>query len=514
MTTSVIDGGPAPALDVSSLADLLPRAASRNQGTAVHLITADGVTTSLSYSDLLDAASRVLGGLRLAGVRPGDRVVLHLRDNRDFLPVFWACVLGGFVAVPTSADPSGLRPDQGYLWLVADAPARSGPQWIGTARGLDAGSPDRRWFRGDLDDIALLATTAGSTGAPKTVRLSHRNILSRSAATIADNGLDATAVTFNSMPLDHVGGLVMFHLRDVQLACTQVHAHRDWILGDPARWLDIADHYRATVAWGTTSALDAIAARASAGLWDLRRLVYVMNGGEPVKARTINRFLTALAPFGLPGDAVRPGWGMSETAAGVVDHRLSRAELHDDRYVPVGRPHPGVAVRVVDLRGDLAGENVVGRLQVRGASVTTGYADGHPDNVTAFTSDGWLDTGDYARVSGGLLTVTGSTADALWIDGELHHAHEIESTVGELPFVDRRFVGAFLADGSLTVAYHGTEENESVVRAAVLAAHGLHADRVVLLPPDAFPKTRTGKPQRAQLREITTSFEESRVRHN
>src|SRR5690349_7604070 len=103
MTTSVIDGGPAPALDVPTLADLLPRAASRNRGTAVHLITADGVTTSLSYSDLLDAASRVLGGLRLAGVRTGDRVVLHLRDNRDFLPAFWACVLGGFIAVPTSA---------------------------------------------------------------------------------------------------------------------------------------------------------------------------------------------------------------------------------------------------------------------------------------------------------------------------------------------------------------------------------------------------------------------------
>ncbi|MEU4447569.1 AMP-binding protein [Actinosynnema sp. NPDC050801] len=514
MTSSILDGGAAPALAAANLAELLPRAARRTTGAAIHFINADGTESALSYAELLDSACRVLGGLRRAGVRTGERVVLHLRDNQDLLVAFWACVLGGFVAVPTGAGPTGLAPERGYRWLVADRTHPDGPHWIGTVANLASGAPDHLWFAADAGDVVLLTKTAGSSGAPKPVLLDHGNVLSRSAATIQDNRLDETAVTLNSMPLDHVGGLVMFHLRDVQLACTQVHAHRDWILGDPARWLDIVDRFRVTVAWGTTSVLDAITSRATTGSWNLDCLDYVMNGGEPVKARTIRRFLTALAPFGLASTAVRPGWGMSETSAGVIDHRLDLDDLRhaDDRHVPVGTPHAGIKVRVVDEHGTVVPEHVEGRMQVSGASVTSGYADGHPANGTAFTPDGWLDTGDFAIVSEGVLTVTGNTAGALWIDDVLHHAHLIESTVAELPCAERGPVGACLVDGELVVAYAG-EYDEDAVRAAVLARHGLHVHRVVVLPADTFPTTRTGKPRRAALRDIISS-KENRVRHH
>ncbi|GAA3039713.1 AMP-binding protein [Actinokineospora globicatena] len=490
---SVIHGGPSPRLDAHGLGEVLTRAAARSIGTAVVFIAADGTESRLSYADLLDAASRVLGGLRRAGVRVGERVVVHQADNRELVTAFWACVLGGFVAVPTGSAPTGLGPE--YRWLVSDEPLPRGPRWVGPVSALVEGPPDKDWVQAELDDTVLLTTTAGSSGAPKAVPLTNRNVLSRSAATIEDNGLDEHAVTFNSMPLDHVGGLVMFHLRDTHLACTQVHAHRLWITADPARWLDIADRFGVTAAWGTTSALEAVAERAGTGTWDLSGLRYVMNGGEPVRAATIRRFTAALAPFGLPATAVRPGWGMSETSAGVIDHRVDPGALADP--VPVGRPHAGISVRVVDDNGVVA-IGTEGRMQVRGDSVTPGYVDG---TATPFTEDGWLDTGDIAVVRDGSLVITGTTAGALRVGGAVHHASAIEATVSEVPGARKGSVGATTGVDGLVLFVEGAPD-EGVVRSRVREAHGLAPSRVVYLADGEFPKTRTGKPRRAALAEL------------
>src|SRR5438876_307829 len=117
---------------------------------------------------------------------------------------------------------------------------------------------DRRWHDSDWDDLAVLLLTSGSTGLPKAVTLTHGNILSRSAATAATNGLTAAARSFNWMPLDHVGGLVMFHARDVYLGCEQVHAGIDWILADPLRWLATIDRYRCGNTWAPNFAFGLI----------------------------------------------------------------------------------------------------------------------------------------------------------------------------------------------------------------------------------------------------------------
>ena len=475
---STLDGGPAPSIDRPDLTELLVRAATGSG--AVRFIDADGAESTLSYPKLLAEAAHVLGGLRAAGAQKGDRVALA-GGNRDLIIGFWACVLGGFVAAPGA--------DTGCRWTV------------GSVDEMRAAAPDNDWHEGGRADIVLLTRTAGSSGPPKPVELSQEHILARTAATVQDNrnDFDSTTVSFNWMPLDHVGGLVMFHVRDVWLGCTQVHADRSWVMREPTRWLDALERHRATVTWATTSALDMIgtAAAASGRSWDLSRLHCVMNGGEPIRARTLIGFRNVLAPFGLPTTALRPGWGMTETCGGVIDYRVYVTELRaGSRFVPVGPPHPGIAVRVVDDAGEIVPAGTIGTMQVRGPSVASG--------------PGWLDTADLAYVRDGLVTVTGSAADALWIDGALHHAHELETTLTELPFVHKGLVGAGMADGALAVAYHHDDsicelQAATEIQAAIRARHGLTVDRVVVVPPDAFPKTRTGKPQRSRLRELLGS---------
>ncbi|MEW1870037.1 AMP-binding protein [Streptomyces caelestis] len=529
---SLLDGGPAPRPECATLGNALVRAALTSVSGGLCFVGSDGGETHWSYARLLEEAARTLGGMREAGVRPGERVVLHIADEPELLTVFWACALGGFVPllVGTGADRAAGPGLLHAVWerhgrprvvtgrdqrVLATTRAHSGwaRAWLGHPHHLRAATPDHHRHPARPDDLAALLLTSGSTGAPKAVMLTHRNILSRSVATAHANGLGGATRTVNWMPLDHAGGLLLFHVRDVYLGAHQVHARRDWVLADPLRWLTLVDRHRACTTWAPNFAFSLVndqAHRLAGRTWDLSRLRYLMNGGEAVHASVVRRFMELLAPFRLPGDAMFPGWGMSETAAGVVDCRLSDLDTGDDRYVPAGRPHPGTAVRCVDDRGAPVPVGTVGHLQVSGPSVTGGYLDDAEHTRRAFTTDGWFRTGDLAFVEDGVLTVTGRADDLIECGGVRCHSHEIEAAVEELDFVTPSHTVACPVTGpagdELAVFYHprpGTapDEAEAAVRARVADRLGLSVARVVPVDARDVPRTGIGKLRRTRLRQ-------------
>ncbi|GAA4800727.1 AMP-binding protein [Streptomyces ziwulingensis] len=530
---ALLDGGPAPRPECGTLGNALVRAALAPAGPGLCFVGADGGETGWSYAQLLHEAARLLAGMRRAGTRPGERVVVHVADAPGLLSVFWACVLGGFVPLltgtGTTAEARAAAPallDQvwnryGRPRLVTgrgqplrpgtEAAARAAGAWLGHPHELRAAAPDHRRHPSRPDDLAALLLTSGSTGVPKAVLLSHRNILSRSAATARVNGLGRATRSVNWMPLDHAGGLLLFHVRDVFLGAHQVHAPTEWVLADPLRWLDLVDRHRACTTWAPNFAFSLVndrADRLADRHWDLSGLRYVMNGGEAVRASVVRRFLSLLAPFGLPPDAMFPGWGMSETAAGVVDCRFSDLDAVT-RYVPAGRPQPGTAVRCVDADGALVPAGTVGHLEVRGPSVTRGYLDDAAHTRRAFTADGWFRTGDLAFVQDGVLTVTGRADDLVECDGVRCHSHEIEAVVEELDFVAPSHTVACpvtAAEGEeIAVFYHprpgtGHRAAEAAVRARVAERLGVRVARVVAVDTGDVPRTGIGKLRRARMR--------------
>ncbi|WP_370933311.1 AMP-binding protein [Amycolatopsis sp. cg13] len=518
---AVLHGDPLPDLPARNLAETLIRAAGR--ADAGEIVFRHGAVPHrvLSYADLLLDAARILRGMRDEGVAAGDRVLVQLRDEPDLLAVFWACQLGGFVPVPLAADApaggsspaaamrDGIRVIGGEPWLVSAADPGA-PRWLGGAARLRADAPARDFHAAGPADLAALLLTSGSTGLPKAVMLTQRNILSRSWATAIARKLSHRNRTFNWMPLDHVGGLIMFHARDVLLGCHQVHARTSWVLEDPLRWLDLISEHRCDTTWAPNYAFGLVAAqpeRIAGRNWDLGGLDYLMNGGEAVKPKVARRFLDLLAPFGLPSTAMHPGWGMSETSSGVVDCVFSAGESgDDDRFVSVGTPHPGVSVRVVDDVGRLRKTGEVGWVQVAGSPVTPGYRGNERQNRQSFTEDGWFKTGDLGFVSAGALTVTGRADDVIEIAGTACYGHEIEAAVEELDFVEPSFTvaGADSSGNGLAVFFHPRSGNSSDLENWRVVDHvanrlGLTVSRVCPVAKEDVVKTGIGKISRSRM---------------
>ncbi|MFD0529164.1 hypothetical protein ACFQ1I_23155 [Kitasatospora arboriphila] len=123
---AVLDGGPAPDLPVCNLGEALQRAAARPDAGRIHLVRADGSDTVLGYPELLDGARRILTGLRAGGARPGDRVLLQIREESDLLAAFWATVLGGLVPIPVPPGrtdaPEAAAQQLEWIWASYDNP--------------------------------------------------------------------------------------------------------------------------------------------------------------------------------------------------------------------------------------------------------------------------------------------------------------------------------------------------------------------------------------------------------
>jgi acyl-CoA synthetase (AMP-forming)/AMP-acid ligase II/NADP-dependent 3-hydroxy acid dehydrogenase YdfG/aryl carrier-like protein len=556
--------GPEPVLPpdaVATLPQALARAARVAPGRGTTYLLPDGGTDRQTYAELYDEARRMLGGLRRHGLAAGDAVLLQCADSRTFVTAWWACVLGGFLPTPVapapeySTDNAGVRKLASAWELLDRPPVIADPGLLDGVRSLAGRLPGGEalrvlaadtlldpepagWSVPDPDDLIVNLLTSGSTGTPKCVQHRHRTIVARTYAAIAANGFTEHEVSLNWMPLDHVGGMIMFNLRDVFLTCEHVNVRTERVIRRPLLWLDCVDRFRATCTWAPNFAFSLVCQQAdeiAAGSWDLSSLTNICNAGEAVVARTARRFLELLAPHGLPADAMVPCWGMSETSSGVTYARMHRddpaaatitlepASLDGGlRELPagtpgavvvteVGAPVPGVALRIVDPDGSVLPEGRVGRLHVSGRTVQNGYAHNERANRESFTADGWFDTGDLGFLRAGRLFLTGRRKNMVIVNGANFPAHEIEAVVEQVPGVRPACSAvAGIPDedtGTEALVVFFVPDTDDVpalvdaIRTALARDLALRATYLVPVTAREFPRQQGGKVQRERLLE-------------
>ena len=540
--------------DPANLVEALLATAERHPDRGVHVVE-QGTTRVLTYPELLEQARRTLTGLRAAGLGAGDAAVLHAPSLADHVIGLWACLLGGItpVAVAQSATYAERTPvldklEQAWRDLgepavlsggatVAGLRAHAQRSGLASMRVLDladcAAEAAGDIHRPEPGAVAMLQLSSGSTGKSKVIQITHHGLIRYAQAARQVSRMDPGDMFVNWLPLDHVAGVVMYHIGPVVLGCDNVQVPTADVLADPLRWLDLLHSYRAQHSWspnfGFGLVADALATADPARTWDLTPLRALVNAGEQCTEPVMRRFVEATARFGVRPDTVLLAWGMAETCTAItyqaygpeaVQHvrqasdgaveLLAEPAEGSSTFLSMGRPSPGSEFRIAAPDGvTVLPELRIGRLQGRSERVTPGYLNNPDANTEAFPDGDWFDTGDLAFVVDGRVTITGRAKEIIIINGVHHFCHEIEDVVGALPEVATSFAAAFgvpTPDGDerLAVVFVPADGLTGAVVGAVrrrLAERfGLASVLLAVVDRNGFDKTTSGKIQRTAMR--------------
>jgi len=538
--------------------------ADAREDRKITLIDGEKEQRVLSFRRLRERALGVLGALQRRGMGRGDAMILCLGDNERFLEMFWACVLGGIVPVPLAPGTADEHRRKllrvfarlGTASVYIDTPAlerlegfASGSGLTGEAArlraaalapgSLDVEAPGRP-VEPAPDDLAFIQFSSGSTGEPKGVVLTHRNLGANIAAIMEAAAFTDRDVALSWMPLSHDMGLIGFHLN--MLACGASHAimRTELFTRRPLLWLEQASQRGATVLcspnFGYEHYLRQFDAKPPAGL-DLSAVRLVFNGAEPISAALCRRFAQALAPHGLRANAIFPVYGLAEASLAVsfpapdaaletvwLDRSVLRTGLlvrpaapasrEGVEFVKLGRPVPGCTVRIVDSHGTPLADGTTGHVSISGENVSAGYHRDAAATARSRSPEGWLDTGDLGVLIDGQLVVTGRAKDLIIVNGQNYHPADIERIAQEVDGIDANRVAAVgvparigATEGLAIFVVHRGSLEDFVVRAGALRrAIAQHAglDVACAVPVNNLPKTTSGKLQRFALVE---SFE-------
>lgn len=510
-----------------------------------------GAEQRVTWSELHEDARGMAAALQALGVGPRDHVGILGPTTRSLVTAIQATWLCGAASIVLPlpmrlgsieefvlqtrvrvehADVKVLLVDPDFAPFLEPEPQDPPMVLLNELRGVAAryeSVPD------DPDALAILQFTSGSTSDPKGVMLPHRTVLANVDAIASAAHLDVDDdVLVSWLPLYHDMGLIGLLTMPMATGTDLVLAAPQDFLAAPARWMEWLAHYGGTATAGPnfSYALAARALRRSSTL-DLSRWRLGLNGAEPVDPDAVEAFVAAGAPHALDAGSVFPAFGMAEATlavtfpepgSGLRTDAVDKRVLERERYAApagdgvevrrlalLGRPVPGLEIRVVDPRGDELGDREVGELQVRGTSVTPGYYK-RPD-VTAASLDGdWLRTGDLAYLVGGELVVCGRIKDVIIVGGRNVFPEDVERAVANVEGVRPGNVIAFGVDGrngreSLVVVAEAkaddVEQTRALVRERVVDAVGIPARDVVLVQAGTLPKTSSGKLQRSLCRD-------------
>jgi len=575
--------GRAPAPSAADSWQEVLRYRAREDAARTHLILweQDGEERRVSFGELYDGAQAVAGALGRRGITRGDSVALMLPTSLDFFVVFAGVLLAGGVPVPiyppvradriaeyAERQSAILRNAQARLLVTfreaataakllrPRVPSLGGIVTAAELQEADSAGQDAdtgiAGTRSGGSDLALLQYTSGSTGDPKGVMLTHRNLLANVRAIGDALAVRPDDVGVSWLPLYHDMGLIGAWLMPLYFGLPLVVLSPLAFLTRPERWLQALSKHRGTLTAAPNFAYELATRKVAesdlAGL-DLSPVRAMLNGAEPVNAGTLERFAARFAPCGLRREALMPVYGLAEAALAVTIPPADRG-LRVDRvarpifegegraialpsatdgndadvlsFVSVGKPVPGHEVRIVvsseDGGGQEAGEREEGFLWFRGPSATGGYfqnEDATRDLFPLGKAEGWLTSGDRAYRAEGEIFITGRTKEIILKAGRNIYPYEVEEVAARVTGVRKGCVAAFgVADAAtgterLVVTAETRERGDagkrrmvSEINEQITAAIGLPPDTIELVPPHSIPKTSSGKLRRDQTRRL------------
>jgi long-chain acyl-CoA synthetase len=393
----------------SSLVEMLHDSVERDPD-AEALVEPDG--PRLSYRQLWEGAGRVAGGLRREGVRPGDRVAIELGNGVDWALAFFGAQLAAAIAVPVNTRLAASERD--YVLDDAEVAYRVRPGDAlpdGPAHVVEDLEPD---------DVATIFYTSGTTGFPKGAATTHENLLATTESSRRIRRLPRGETRdLISVPLFHATGCHSQLLTSVDLGGTAVIMPRFEV----QRFLRAIAEERVNKTTSVPAIYWLALNQDNLGDFDLSSVRWLSYGGAPCPPRLVRRIVEAF-----PQAEVGNGFGLTECASVATflpsDFTVSHAET-------VGLPVP---VDELDL-ADPDPASGVGELLIRGQNVVAGYWR-NPEATAATFVDGWLHTGDLARIDEhGFCEIVDRKKDMVNRGGENVYCLEVENVLVNHPAV-------------------------------------------------------------------------------
>lgn len=525
----------------------------------------DGVHESgrLTASQLRDDAAALAASLGDAGVRPGEVALLIATRPLEFLVGLFGCMWAGVIAAPISFPR---RPDHLVSRLE---PVRANAGAVAVVAGTPQGEAERQVLdlltQGTLAvvpthpaapaatsaapyeprEIAYLQYTSGSTSEPRGVIVTHANLTDNLDVCRSLLRYRHDSVNVSWCPLTHDMGLIMGALPSVGFGFLSVLMPPSVFVRRPLAWLRAIETYAGTHGYSPNFGYDLCVDRSTPeerAAIDLSSARCLVNGAEPVRRATRDRFVDAFAASGFAAGAHAPSYGLAEASVLVTSTPprnpgsvlwVDAAALEENRVVLRDKGDDGVRelcsdgvigprydARIVDpVTSRELPPDRVGELWLRGPSISPGYWN--REEATAATFGGVLDgddggqflrTGDLAFVLGGEIVICGRAKDLIVIRGRNLHPQDIEATAEEAHDAVRRGGSAAFrvehegVEAMVVVAEVDGEPDEHTVSAAigeaVLREFEVGVHDVLLVGPQGIPKTSSGKKQRAATRAI------------
>ncbi len=507
----------------------------------------------------------------------GSRACLVAETASDFLIAFCACQYAGIIPAPMPM-PVNLGGKDGYIRQAqqmmqgAKANLAVGPEALmgflnqaaAALEDIDVISYEElaAWPDEDIvpapfqaDEKCYIQYSSGSTSAPKGVIGTQRSVTSNLISIVRDGlKVRATDRATSWLPLYHDMGLIGFVLTPLFSQVSVDFIATSDFVRRPLMWLTLISLNGSTITYSPSFGYELAAKRAQKAdpsVIDLSRIRIAGIGGDMVRPEALETFSDAYADFGFDASAFTPSYGMAEATLAIafsdidtpveVDHvdmghynrsgiaqPVSAITSPDQKrsFVRCGRALPGHALEVRNEQGVVAADREVGRIFIKGPSITPGYYSDEAASRTMFHGE-WLDTGDMGYSLEQDVVITGRVKDLIIINGRNIWPQDIEWAVEKIDNVRQGGVAAFSIDEGtgeriVTVVERrgglGIDESETLRReiAQVIQASVGAPAEVVLVRPHSMVMTSSGKLSRAKVREkyLSGAFDENRTQNS
>jgi acyl-CoA synthetase (AMP-forming)/AMP-acid ligase II len=473
---------------------------------------------SSTYGETLQQAAALAAALQARGVGEGDRVATLLPNTSEHFLAYFAAAGAGAILVPLnlrlSADElRAIAADASPRLLLHDDSTAAAAEAIAgafadgahrTAALLAAGDATAFRRRGEGGDaVAQLYYTSGTTGRPKGVMLSHRNVGTHAANAVRELGLCAADRWAHVAP--------MFHLADAwaTFAISMVGGEHAFLPRfTPLAALDLLEQERITITNLVPTMLNLMVKEpsAKARAFALRAM---LSGGAPIAPEVVRQLVATFRC-----DYVQT-YGMTETSPyltlSLLDDEQRRLPQEEQLRIKsrTGRPFLGVELEVVDEQGRHVprDDRTVGEIRVRGATVMRGYWRDPMATAAAFDADGFLRTGDLATIdASGSVAIVDRKKDVIKTGGETVYSTEVENVLYRHAAVLECAVygvpdevwGERVSAAVVLRPGHAATADELLAHCRAAIAH-YKAPRALRFL-DALPKTGSGKIQKRTLR--------------